>query len=104
MDKPFVACTWLDAKGAAVGELTEEEVLRDWHQPQEIITYGLLVRQDQVGITIAAEITGTDPITYRGLSFIPAAIVKSVEPVKSKRKKRQKAPKSVETPAIASPQ
>ncbi len=101
-DKPFVAVVWNDAKGAAVGELTEEEVLRDWHQPQQITTYGLLIRQDDIGVTIAAEITGTDPITYRGLSFIPAAIVVSVADVKAKR--RKKVPKSLGTPLIASPQ
>ena len=62
-------CTWADAHGSD-GTLQAHEVD---HKPYVYTTVGFLVRQDEVGISIAFEM-GEDN-KYRDITFIPRAIV-----------------------------
>jgi hypothetical protein len=78
---PLVCVIWDDAHGRAAGEYTQGEILRDLHHPAVIYTFGLLVADDDKGVTVVQELT--NPLddaddTYRGLGFVPRAMVKEV--------------------------
>jgi hypothetical protein len=78
---PLVCVIWDDAHGRAAGEYTQGEILRDLHHPAAIHTFGLLVADDATGVTVVQELTNpldTDDDTYRGLGFVPRAMVKEV--------------------------
>jgi hypothetical protein len=78
---PLVCVIWDDAHGRTAGEYTQVEILRDLHHPAAIYTFGLLVADDETGVTVAQEITNPDEdgdSTYRGLGFVPRGMVKEV--------------------------
>jgi hypothetical protein len=78
---PFVCVVWNDAHGSATGEYTTEEIIRSHHDPMAIRTFGLLVHDDDRGLTIASEITnpdsGDEPV-FRGIGFIPRGMLREV--------------------------
>jgi len=76
-DKPFVAVRWADAHGSATNELAEHEIA---HAAAHYTIYGFALRQDDKGISLASEIS--DEATYRGISFIPAAMIVEVVPLR----------------------
>lgn len=82
---PLVRVVWLDAHGSAVSSYSLDEIP---HAAVKVETYGLLLKQDEVGISIASEICDGD--TYRGYSFMPAGMLVSVTPVTKPRKQRVK--------------
>jgi hypothetical protein len=94
---PLVCVVWLDAHGRTDGEFTAEDIARDHHDPAPIKTFGLLVHDDERGVSIAQEITseGNAPTTYRGLGFIPRGMVQEViylgVPKRPAKKRQQKA-------------
>lgn len=67
-------------------ELTEAEIA---HAPALYTLYGFVLRWDAVGITLAAEIS-ENGTSYRGLSFIPAGMIKEVVEFKLSVKKPAK--------------
>ena len=71
-----VICRWMDAhaRNQAV-EYTEDEV-RNLHRPEEVITLGLLLKEDSEGISLYTESTG--PSEVRGANFIPAGMIKEI--------------------------
>jgi hypothetical protein len=99
-DRPLVCVEWLDAHGSTVGEHTIEEIQRDRHKPAPILTFGLLLIDDEKGITVASEITGTEErdgaTTYRGVGFIPRGMVREVIPLGVPKKKK---PSKTRTPS-----
>ncbi len=85
MSKPLVKVTWLDAHGSATTAYAEHEIP---HAGILITTYGLLLREDAVGVTIANEFCADG--TYRGCTFVPAGmLVGKPEPVIPQRKKKK---------------
>lgn len=82
---PLVRVVWLDAHGSAVSSYSIDEIP---HAAIKVETYGLLLKQDEVGISIASEICDND--VYRGYSFVPAGMLVSVTPVTKQRKPRAK--------------
>jgi hypothetical protein len=78
-DLPLACVIWLDAKGDALGEHTRESIDREYHQPTPFATFGLLVKQNEAGITLAMEqcppLVGTE---HRGLAFIPRGMIVEV--------------------------
>lgn len=92
---PLVCAIWDDAHGRTDGEFTAEEIARDHHDPAPIKTFGLLVHDDERGVSIAQEITSDgDAPTYRGLGFIPKGMLKELillgvpkRPAKKREKK-----------------
>ncbi len=88
--EPFtlVKVTWMDAHGSAVIAYELHEIP---HKGIEVASYGLLLRQDDVGVSIASEKCGDS--TYRGYTFMPAGMVVRVEPMKRTRVKKVSAPK-----------
>lgn len=74
-----VAVRWLDAhaRNQAV-EYTENEV-DNYHRAEEVITLGLIIKDDEAGISLYTEETG--PSDIRGLSFIPRGMITEVIPL-----------------------
>lgn len=85
MLKPLVAVRWLDAHGSATSAYAEHEIP---HAAIEITTYGLLLREDTAGVSVANEWCADG--TYRGVTFVPKAMVLEVKPVIPLRKPKQK--------------
>lgn len=93
---PLVCVVWNDAHGSAIGEYTVAEAKRDFHKPAPVHSFGLLVSDDAEGVTICMDDTSqpSEPAeTYRGLSFIPRAMVVDVipQPMPRRRASRSKA-------------
>lgn len=91
----LVACTWLDAHGDAKAEFGMEEIALS--TSYRFTTYGILVRDDRgkvmvdALVAIAAE-QGQDG-RFRGVTFIPAAMVTEVRDLGSpKRRVRPRSP------------
>lgn len=74
---PTVVVIWDDAhaRNQAV-EYTEDEIRSQLHRAEEVISQGLLLHQDEKGVSLYTESTGPDSV--RGASFIPAAMIKEV--------------------------
>ena len=103
-----VVVVWLDAHARSQAvEYTEDEVI-NLHRPEEVITLGLLLKEDQNGVSLYCENTGPDAI--RGANFIPAAMIKeiirlgSVKRPRKPQKKHAKEAISVQEPAAKLPQ
>lgn len=79
----IVALRWMDAHGTATTVYEPHELP---HRALEITTYGLLLRDDAEGVSIACEDCGGG--TYRGVTFVPRALVLDCKPVKPARRKR----------------
>ncbi len=73
---PLAAVVWDDAKATAVEEYDLNEVRTQFHRPARYTTYGLLLVDDEKGVTLASE-EGDDQ-NLRGLTFIPRAMVVEV--------------------------
>lgn len=85
MDKRLVKVIWLDAHASSTTAYAEHEIP---HSAIEIQTVGWLLRQDDAGISVANEYCAD--ATYRGYTFVPTALIKSVEDVVKPAKKRTK--------------
>lgn len=73
----LVRVVWRDAHGiAGTTALSLHEIP---HGGIEITSYGLLLRQDAEGVSIASEVCGDG--TFRGYTFVPAGMLVSVTPV-----------------------
>jgi len=80
--KPIlVSVRWHDAHATATATYEMHELP---HRAIEIVTYGLLLRDDEEGISIASEDCGDG--CYRGVTFIPRSLVREVKPIKRPRK------------------
>lgn len=77
---PAVRVTWLDAlQLREETELSADEAITRAHSPLITTTIGYLIRRDPVGITLAAERqVQPDGPTFRGITFIPAAMISRV--------------------------
>lgn len=90
-DRPFVQIVWGDAWATSNHEYEISEV-----QNEELVmvTYGFVLKADEVGVTLASE-WRPDAGTFRTTTFVPRAMVKEVREL-SLTKKR--AAKSAATP------
>jgi hypothetical protein len=79
---PLVQLRWLDAHSTSTNTYELHELP---HRALEITTYGLLLRDDGAGVSIANEYCGGG--VYRGVTFVPRTLVLEVKPVKRPRKK-----------------
>jgi hypothetical protein len=81
----LVSLRWMDAHATA--GTTAYELHELPHKASEITTYGLLLRDDAEGVSIATEDCGAG--MYRGITFVPRALVVEAKPIKRPRKKRE---------------
>lgn len=86
--KPLVIVVWLDAWVSEEG--CSDDMAASLHKPEEVTTIGWVLVDNAAGLQISNEFYGT---TYRGRTFIPRAMVKSVTPYKLSKpsKPRKKA-------------
>lgn len=102
--KTITIITWDDAWQDQENFATAHGV-RSTHEPMLVTTMGTIVVDDELGISIANETGSQDGHTvYRGRTFIPRAMIRSVETfnlVKPKKKKASTAD-AVEAPDPAS--
>lgn len=87
-DKKLVVVEWLDANATQLSAFAEHEIP---HSPMKAFTLGWLLRDDAVGISVANE--WFEDNTYRGVTFIPRAMILAVHPAggntrRASRKKR----------------
>jgi hypothetical protein len=84
----LVLCVWDDAWGDAHESVTITDAdLR--HKATVMQTVGWLLRDDEKGVSLFNErCLDQGEESYRGRTFIPRAMVKSVTPVVKPRKKR----------------
>jgi hypothetical protein len=101
---PLAAVVWDDAKATAVEEYDLNEVRTQFHRPARYTTYGLLLVDDEKGVTLASE--EGDDRNLRGLTFIPRAMVVEVVFLGRARAKKKSRPKrqAEATPHAAPPQ
>lgn len=71
---PLVALRWLDAHGTATNSYELHELP---HKALEIVTYGLLLRDDEHGVSVACEYCGGG--AYRGVTFVPRSLVVEIK-------------------------
>lgn len=98
--KDLVAVKWLDAHGSSTTAYAEHEIP---HAAIEITTYGLLLREDDAGVTVAGEWCKDN--TYRGVTFIPKGMmvgdpVRLAATTKRKRKKAETLVPASEVPSV----
>ena len=78
IELPFVSCLWEDAWASATDDVTLENV-EETHKPVLMETRGWLLKQNEVGVSIACErCLDAGTTAYRGRSFILAGMVKSI--------------------------
>ena len=82
-NKPLVICTWLDAHGTGVGALRDHELP---HEALRIHTVGWLLRDDDKGVSLAAE--ECEDGAWRGVTFVPRVLIETVKPVRKVRVRR----------------
>jgi hypothetical protein len=82
----LVRVVWEDAHGSAANVVYEIEEIP--HQAIQVISYGILLKSDELGVSIASE--KCDDSCYRGYSFIPKGMLVRIEPVKKVRKRKPK--------------
>ena len=87
----LAAVVWDDAKATAVEEYDLNEVRTQFHRPARYTTYGLLLVDDEKGVTLASE--EGDDHNLRGLTFIPRAMVVEVVFLGRARAKKKSRPK-----------
>ena len=85
---PAVVVIWDDAhaRNQAV-EYTEDEV-RNLHRAEPVRTLGLLLHEDEQGVSLYCEETGPDAV--RGANFIPAAMVREIIRIGQLRRPRKR--------------
>ena len=95
-NKSLVAVFWRDADASAPTDAFYEEEIK--HHTRPMVTYGLLVKQDQEGVTVMNEYYREDDgkEVYRGRTFIPGYLVDRIdviaEPWKRKARARRLSP------------
>lgn len=96
MSLTLAVVSWADAFVDADTPINLETV-RDAHKPTIVTTIGWVLWQDEVGISICNEFYDQ---TYRGRTFIPAAMIISVVPYNlSKPRKKRSQPCVSEPPS-----
>ena len=74
----LIGVLWDDAKGDVEEEINQENIKRH-HRPTKIITYGIFVRLDRVGLSLAVDTIPEDtPTGYRGYNFIPRGMIREI--------------------------
>jgi hypothetical protein len=97
---PLVAVVWDDAKATAVVEYDLNEVRTQFHKAARYTTYGLLLVDDDKGITLASE--EGDDRNLRGLTFIPRQMIDEVVILGRQRAKRTRPKRQPAGPQPAS--
>jgi hypothetical protein len=93
----LVAVRWRDAHGSSLSEFAEHEIP---HHAYIWTTYGLLMRDDDEGISIASEVSEG---SYRGVTFVPRQMIIEVVDLGVPHKPRQRKSKGARPAPSAAP-
>lgn len=85
MTKQLVVVTWADAKATQAEFYAEGDVP---HEPATVHTAGWLLKDDELGITIANEWFQEEDV-WRGTTFVPRAMVLSVKRLGRRQRRQQ---------------
>ena len=96
---PLVSVEWSDAH--SVSGTTAMSLHEIPHAAIAVTTYGLLLRQDEIGVTVANEVCADG--TYRGITFVPASLLLRVEVVRGGKKVRKPKAQLVGSEGSSSP-
>lgn len=93
MSLPFLAVVvWNDAWSAGITVMTTQEI-KEKHRPSVMQTLGWVIISDDQGVSLANErCLDQGEECYRGHTFIPSCLVKSVTPFKLTTRKRKPKP------------
>ena len=94
MEPVFSELTWIDAWCDGVDDTTPEDVHMK-HKPLLMITRGWVLKNDEIGVSMFYE-RCLDPPSFRGRTFVPAAMVRSLEPYPKPKPRRARLAKSPE--------
>lgn len=100
MARPLVVVTWHDAWADTDG-FASMHGIQQTHQPMPIQTIGWLLQDDDVGVSLANEQSqdrDDGQEVFRGRTFIPRAMVQTVQPFKMTKPRKAK----VEVPSVES--
>lgn len=98
MTYPFVIVVWDDAYGGAHTPVGEHELAAD-HKPLVVQTAGWLLVDNDEGVSLFNERYDDGGSTlWRGRSFIPRGMIRSVTPFTLSRPRRKKAPHVEDAP------
>ena len=88
MNHRIVCVTWMDAHGNAFAVYEAHEIP---HAAAIVRTYGVLLREDEAGVTIANEVFEAG--SFRGVTLIPKGMIREVADVsrRSRRRTRERA-------------
>lgn len=92
---PLVIITWDDAWGK-VEETVTVDTVDQLHKPLPIKTTGYLLKEDDEGVSIANEFYAEES-TYRGYSFIPRLMIKSVTHFKLSKPRKPRSKTALES-------
>jgi len=87
----LITCSWLDAWADDENFQTAHGVALT-HGPMVVQTIGWLLKEDEVGISIANEKSVQDDgeVIYRGRTFIPKGMITSIVPFKLAKPRKPK--------------
>jgi len=101
--RQFVIVVWDDAWQDQENFVTAHGI-KSTHEPMRVVTMGLLIQDDEVGISVANERSTQDgQDVFRGRSFIPRAMVRSITPY-NLTKPKLKRPKQVKIEPLETPE
>lgn len=95
--RPLAVVEWNDAWIDGNDPVTLSEVHVE-HKPKVIITLGYILRDDDSGISLANEYY-EDESVYRGRTFIPRGMIKSVTHFKLTKPRKPKDEKNPSSPS-----
>lgn len=82
--KPLVIVVWMDAWVSEEG--CSDDMAHSLHKPEEVTTIGWVLVDNEAGLQISNEFYGT---TYRGRTFIPRAMIKTITPYKLSKPRKK---------------
>lgn len=89
--RKLICCLWADAH-MSMDEYTQSEVDIDFHKPEMVFTFGLLIQDNEHGLTLAME-EGKDDGKFRHLMFIPRGMIVEVIDLGPPKKKTVRGPR-----------
>jgi hypothetical protein len=88
---PLVVVVWDDAWKSATTDVTVKDVT-DHHKAAVMQTLGWLLKEDATGVSVANERCMDDgDEAYRGVTFIPRGMVRSITPFNLSRPRKSRA-------------
>lgn len=91
-NKHLACVTWDDAH-VSLDEYNQGEIERDVHKPCRVNSFGLIVGDNEAGITLAMQ-EGVEDGKFRHVNFIPRGMIVEVVdlgPPRQKTKRKKKA-------------